>query len=76
MNRRFTSAALGFAGLLVWLAPMPLHAQDYPVKPIRFLVGFPPGSSTDIVSRLLAQKLQERLGQALVVGRRANRRGT
>lgn len=67
MNRSITFAALGFAGLLVWFAPLPLHAQDYPVKPIRFVVGFPPGSSTDIISRLLAQKLQERLGQPFVV---------
>ncbi len=43
------------------------HAQSYPDKPIRFYVGFPPGGSTDLVSRYLGQKLSERLKQAVVV---------
>lgn len=51
--------AMAFAG--------PALAQDYPNKPIKFFVGFPPGGSTDIVSRVLGQKLTERLGQQVVV---------
>jgi len=43
------------------------HAQGYPEKPIRFYVGFPPGGSTDLVSRYLGQKLSERLKQPVVV---------
>src|SRR2546425_6815796 len=43
------------------------HSQTYPVRPIRFLVGSPPGSGNDLVSRLLAQKLAERFGQPVVV---------
>jgi tripartite-type tricarboxylate transporter receptor subunit TctC len=42
-------------------------AQAYPSRPIRFLVGSPPGSGNDLVSRLLGQKLAERLGQPVVV---------
>jgi len=42
-------------------------SQTYPVRPIRFLVGSPPGSGNDLVSRLLAQKLAERFGQPVVV---------
>jgi tripartite-type tricarboxylate transporter receptor subunit TctC len=42
-------------------------AQAYPVRPVRFLVGSPPGSGSDLVSRLLGQKLAERLGQPIVV---------
>ena len=47
-----------------------LHAQAYPTKPVRFLVGFPPGGSNDIVARLLAQKLTETTGQSFVVENR------
>ena len=42
-------------------------SQTYPVRPVRFLVGSPPGSGSDLVSRLLGQKLAERFGQPVVV---------
>ena len=45
-------------------------AQSWPSKPIRLMVPFPPGGSTDIVSRIVAQKLSERLGQAIVIENR------
>jgi tripartite-type tricarboxylate transporter receptor subunit TctC len=50
----------------------PAHAQagDYPDKPIRVVVTFPPGGSTDAVVRLLAPRLGERLGQQIVVDNR------
>ncbi|MFZ9543653.1 MAG: Bug family tripartite tricarboxylate transporter substrate binding protein, partial [Hylemonella sp.] len=41
--------------------------SDYPRKPIRLLLGFPPGGGSDIVARLVAQPLGERLGQNVVV---------
>jgi len=47
-----------------------IYAQSYPAKPIRFLVGFPPGGTNDIVARLLAQKISETMGQSLVVENR------
>ncbi len=52
-----------------------VHAQDYPAKPIRFLVGFAAGGSTDIISRLLAQKFSERLGQQVVVEQKTGATG-
>ena len=43
------------------------RALDYPVKPIRWIVGYPAGGSADTVSRILAQWLTERLGQPIII---------
>ena len=54
-----------------------VHAQtDYPVKPVRLIVPFPAGGSTDIVGRIVAQKLSERLGQQVIVDNRGGAGGT
>lgn len=64
--------------LLCTLAAVaPAQAQsEYPNKTIRLIVPFPPGGSTDIVGRVVAQKLSERLGQSIVVENRAGAGGT
>ncbi|HZN30975.1 MAG TPA: tripartite tricarboxylate transporter substrate-binding protein, partial [Xanthobacteraceae bacterium] len=49
------------------LAPAPLAAQQWPTRTVRIVTGTPAGGSPDFVSRLLADKLTERLGQAVVV---------
>jgi tripartite-type tricarboxylate transporter receptor subunit TctC len=42
-------------------------ALDYPTRPVRFVVGYPAGGSTDIIARLIGQRLSERLGQQFVI---------
>ncbi len=61
-------ASLGIAGSL--------HAQSYPSKPVRFVVGFAAGGASDIVARILAQKLGEVWGQTVVVDNRPGASGT
>src|SRR5277367_813825 len=62
-------AALGFSALISPLA-LPIGsalALDYPTRPVRFVVGYPAGGSTDIIARLVGQRLSERLGQQFII---------
>jgi tripartite-type tricarboxylate transporter receptor subunit TctC len=61
-------AALGLIGTGVsTFALSRAFAADYPTRPVRFLVGYPPGGATDILARLIGQHLSERLGQQFVI---------
>jgi len=70
MSRMSKFASLVAAGVLITFGAAPSSAQDYPSKPIRLVVPYPPGSGTDIVGRLLAQRLGESLGQQVYVDNR------
>src|SRR5262245_17214618 len=63
--------------IVAWaaLTPALLQAQAYPAKPVRIIVPFSPGGGTDIVTRLLAQKLTEMWGQQVVADNRAGASG-
>ena len=70
MSRMSKFASLVAAGVFVTFGAASSSAQGYPSKPIRLVVPYPPGSGTDIVGRLLAQRLGESLGQQVYVDNR------
>ena len=51
------------------------RAQAYPTRPVRIIVGFPPGGGTDITARLMGQWLSERLGQPFIIENRVGATG-
>jgi tripartite-type tricarboxylate transporter receptor subunit TctC len=60
---------------IVMAMAVPLCAQSYPSKPIRIIIPFPTGTTLDIMSRLIAPRLSEQLGQNIVVDNRAGAAG-
>lgn len=61
--------ALGFSAFVssTFVPVSSALALDYPTRPVRFVVGYPPGGATDILARLIGQRLSEKLGQQFIV---------
>src|SRR6267378_8314657 len=74
---RRRSALAGLSSLPILSAGLSARAQtvDFPDKPLRFVVGFPPGGPNDLLTRLIAPGIGERLGRAVVVENRAGANG-
>lgn len=70
-----TPFAVTCAALLV-LATGNVAAEEYPVRPVRLIIGFPPGGATDLVARVIGPKLGEALKQQVVIDNRAGANGT
>jgi tripartite-type tricarboxylate transporter receptor subunit TctC len=66
---------LGGAAAIAAAVPSLASAQTYPTRPVRLIVGFPPGGGYDILARLMGQRLSERLGQPFIIENRPSAGG-
>ncbi len=64
------------AAVLLLAFSAPVFAQDYPNRPVRLIIPFPPGGSNDVVGRMVAKQLSEKLGQQVFVDNRGGAGGT
>src|SRR4030088_101505 len=67
MISRRAAICLTAMGLSAFASIGSAPAADYPTRPVRFVVGYPPGGATDIIARLIGQRLSEKLGQQFVI---------
>jgi len=70
MRKRSSFSAALLVGFVLLLSSAPGRAQDYPTRPIRLIITTPAGSLVDVLGRLLAQDMSERLGQPIVIDNR------
>ena len=64
-----------FIAILLHMLPSITIAQDYPIKPLRLVVPYPPGGAVDLTARLLSQRLAQALGQTIVIDNRPGAAG-
>src|SRR4030088_1559113 len=67
MTSRRTAVCLIALGISAIASIGSASALDYPTRPVRWVVGYPPGGATDIIARLIGQRLSEKLGQQFVI---------
>src|SRR5438270_5371792 len=67
MVSRRTAICLAVIGLSTAASIGSVSAADYPTRPVKWVVGYPPGGATDIIARLIGQRLSEKLGQQFVI---------
>ncbi len=75
-NARRCTVPVFLAAATLGAAPSAALAADYPARPIRFVVPFAAGGTSDIIGHILSAKMQESLGQSLVVDNRGGAGGT
>src|SRR5690349_4707283 len=68
MRRAVAALAALFAASIAW-------GSDWPAKPVRFIVPYPPGGGTDVIARILQNRLSESLGQSVVIENRGGAGG-
>ena len=73
--RQTAKPLITFLISLMLAVATPLMAQPFPNKPMRIIVPFPPGGGNDVIARVVGQKLNERLGQQVVIDNRAGANG-
>ena len=76
LRRRLVIPFAAFAALAAASMAAPAFAQDYPNKPIKLIIPYPPGGATDVIGRIVALKMSEAMGQQLVVDNRAGATGS
>jgi tripartite-type tricarboxylate transporter receptor subunit TctC len=74
-SARFIAIIAGIA-VAIAVSPIPTGAQSFPERPVRILLGAPPGSGPDIVGRILAERMAGELGQPVIVENRPGASGT
>src|SRR5262245_16724470 len=70
---RATTVIVGLVVTLCFASPA--FAQEYPSKPVRFIVPYPPGGGTDVIARIVQQRMSEGLRQPVVIENRAGAGG-
>jgi tripartite-type tricarboxylate transporter receptor subunit TctC len=74
-NNMIPLSRAALAALVLALPAVPVLAQNFPVKPVRVIIAWPPGGANDIAGRIVAQKLSENTGQQFIVDNRGGASG-
>lgn len=76
LNRGVHAALITVAAIAAWAAPAAQAQQQWPDKPIRFVVPYPPGGGTDVIARIVQERFQATLGQPVIIENRGGAAGS